>query len=162
MPQYLPHHIHLMSHDAMATGAWYEKMFGAELVASQGANGLPRANMKLGDQIILISTVTEDVTQMASGPHSVVGLDHIGIAVDDLHAAINDLEVKGCRIHEEATTRSGQNRVRERPGFCQHRTGADAAHGMIQVANVVSGKVTNDCSTWNPASPLARAWPFFR
>ena len=109
MPQYLPHHIHLMSHDAMAAGAWYEKMFGAELVASQGANGLPRANMKLGDQIILISTVTEDVTQMASGPHSVVGLDHIGIAVDDLHAAINDLEVKGAEFMRKPPP--GQSRI---------------------------------------------------
>ena len=98
MPEYLPHHVHLMSHDAMAAGAWYENMFGAELVRSRGANGLPRANMKLGDQIILISTVTEEVTQMASGPHSVVGLDHIGIAVDDLHAAINDLEAKGAEF----------------------------------------------------------------
>ena len=41
MPDYRPHHIHLMSHDAMAAGAFYEKMFGAELIASKGANGLP-------------------------------------------------------------------------------------------------------------------------
>ena len=76
---YRPHHIHLMSHDAMAAGAYYERMFGAELVASKGANGLPRANMKLGDQIILISTVLDNVTQTASGPHSCLGLDHIGL-----------------------------------------------------------------------------------
>lgn len=68
MAQYHPHHIHLMSHDAMAAGAFYEKMFGAELVASTGVNGLPRANMKLGEQIILISTVSEEVTNTASGP----------------------------------------------------------------------------------------------
>ena len=98
MPNYRPHHIHLMSHDAMAAGAFYETMFGAELIASKGANGLPRANMRLGDQIILISTVTENVTQTASGPHSCLGLDHIGIAVDDLPAAIADLEAKGAEF----------------------------------------------------------------
>ncbi len=38
---------------------------------------------------------------------------------------------QGCRIPEEATARSGQNRVRERPGFCQRRTGGAAAHGII-------------------------------
>lgn len=98
MPAYRPHHIHLMSHDAMVAGAYYERMFGAELVASKGANGLPRANMKLGDQIILISTVLENITQTASGPHSCLGLDHIGIAVDDLQAAIDDLDKKGAEF----------------------------------------------------------------
>ena len=98
MPEYRPHHVHLMSHDAMAAAAYYEKMFGAEVVASQGANGLPRANMTLGDQIMLISTVLENVTQTASGPHSCLGLDHIGIAVDDLGAAVADLEAKGAEF----------------------------------------------------------------
>ncbi|HJN50660.1 MAG: VOC family protein [Pseudomonadales bacterium] len=109
MPQYHPHHIHLMSHDAMAAGAYYEKMFGADLVASQGANGLPRANMTLGDQIILISTVDESVDQMASGPHSCLGLDHIGIGVDDLQAAIADLEVKGAEFLMKP--RGGESRI---------------------------------------------------
>lgn len=98
MPDYRPHHVHLMSHDAMAAGAYYEKMFGAELVASKGANGLPRANMMLGDLVILISTVAEDVTRTAQGPHSCLGLDHIGIAVDDLTAAIADLEARGAEF----------------------------------------------------------------
>ena len=98
MPDYRPHHVHLMSHDAMAAGDYYERMFGAELVASKGANGLPRANMMLGDQVILISTVAENVTQTVSGPHSCLGLDHIGIAVDDLPAAIADLEAKGAEF----------------------------------------------------------------
>lgn len=99
MVQYRPHHIHLMSHDAMAAGACYEKMFGAELVASQGANGLPRANITLGDQFIMISTVDESVTQMASGPHSCLGLDHIGLAVEDLQAAIDELNAKGVEFY---------------------------------------------------------------
>ena len=99
MPDYRPHHVHLMSHDAMAAGAYYERMFGAELVASKGANGLPRANMMLGDQVILISTVAENVTRTASGPHSCLGMDHIGIAVDDLQAAIADLEAKGAEFY---------------------------------------------------------------
>lgn len=98
MPGYRPHHVHLMSHDAMAAGAYYEKMFGAQLVASKGGNGLPRANMMLGDQVILISTVAETVTRTAQGPHSCLGLDHIGIAVDDLPGAIADLEAKGAEF----------------------------------------------------------------
>ena len=34
MTHYRPHHIHLMSHDAMAAGKFYEQMFGAKIVAA--------------------------------------------------------------------------------------------------------------------------------
>ena len=99
MPRFAPHHIHLMSHDAMVAGAFYERMFGAEIEASsKGANGLPRANLKLGDQVILISTVLENVTQEGSGPHSSLGLDHIGLEVDDMAAAVTELKSKGAEF----------------------------------------------------------------
>ena len=101
MPRFTPHHIHLMSHDAMHAGAFYETMFGAELVASKGANGLPRANLKLGDQVILISTVLPGVTQQGSGPHSCLGLDHIGLRVDDMDAAVRELKAKGAEFAME-------------------------------------------------------------
>lgn len=98
MAEYSPHHVHLMSHDAMAAAMFYQTMFGAEVEASQGANGLPRANMRLGGQLILISTVDESVTQTASGPHSCLGLDHVGIGVDDLASAATELEAKGAEL----------------------------------------------------------------
>ena len=93
----------------MAAGAYYERMFGAELVASEGANGLPRADLKLGDQIILISTVLGNVTRTASGPHSCLGLDHIGMAVDDLRTAVADLETKGAEFLMKP--RDGKGRI---------------------------------------------------
>ncbi len=101
MATFAPHHIHLMSHDAMAAAAFYKMMFGAEVVASKGANGLPRANIMLGSQFILISTVDKKVTQTASGPHSCLGLDHIGIAVDDLAAAVIELKARGAAFSME-------------------------------------------------------------
>ena len=82
----------------MAAGDFYVRMFGASMERSKGANGLPRANLTIGDQLLLISTVTTEVTQEASGPHSVVGLDHIGLAVEDLSKAITDLEGKGAKF----------------------------------------------------------------
>ena len=50
-------HVHMMSHDAMAAARFYERMFGARVIASQGANGLPRANMSMGGLTYLISQV---------------------------------------------------------------------------------------------------------
>ena len=54
--------------------------------------------MRLGDQTFLISTVTETVTQQASGPHSCLGLDHIGLHADDVVRAVQVLEAKGAKI----------------------------------------------------------------
>ena len=96
--QYQPHHIHLMSHDAMQAGRFYEAMFNAQIEESKGANGLPRCNMHIGEQTILISTVDASVSQRASGPHSCLGLDHIGLRVEDVEAAVQDLQAKGARI----------------------------------------------------------------
>ena len=117
MRDYKLHHIHLMSHDAMAASAFYKKMFGAKLEASKGANGLPRANLTLGNQIFLISTVTEEVTQVASGPHTCEGLDHIGIAVHDLQAAITDLETKGAEFLKKPPRGSGRIAFVKGPDF---------------------------------------------
>lgn len=101
----------------MAAGAYYERMFGAELEPSQGANGLPRANLTLDGQVILISTVTEKVTQTASGPHSVLGLDHLGIGVDDLHEAIADLEAKGAEFLRKPPPGKGRIAFVKGPDF---------------------------------------------
>lgn len=96
--RYHLHHVHLMSHDAMQAGRFYETMFDADIEESRGANGLPRCNMRIGDQTILISTVDESVAQRASGPHSCLGLDHIGLRVDDVRNAVRELEIKGAKI----------------------------------------------------------------
>ena len=98
MTTYAHHHVHLMSHDAMGAAAFYRTMFDAEVVASKGANGLPRANMNLGGQIVLISTVDATTTQTASGPHSCLGLDHIGLAVANLAAAVAELKDRGAQF----------------------------------------------------------------
>ena len=82
----------------MHAGRFYQSMFGAKIEESSGANGLPRCNMHLGDQTILISTVDSDVTQQASGPHTCLGLDHIGLRVKDVVAAVQDLTAKGAKV----------------------------------------------------------------
>ena len=82
----------------MAAGRFYEAMFDADIEESRGANGLPRCNIRLGEQTILISTVDASVSQSAKGPHSCLGLDHIGLRVEDVATAVRDLEHKGAKI----------------------------------------------------------------
>ncbi|MCH2337205.1 MAG: VOC family protein [Pseudomonadales bacterium] len=98
MPKYQHHHIHLMSHDAMAAGRFYETMFGATILRSKGANGLPRCNMDLDGQTVLISTVTEEITQISNEPHQQLGLDHLGLRVDDMTEAASQLKHQGAEF----------------------------------------------------------------
>ena len=57
-------HVHMMSHNAIASARFYERMFGATVVKSEGANGLPRANISMGGMSYLISQVSSDVPAM--------------------------------------------------------------------------------------------------
>ena len=98
MPKYRHHHLHLMSHDAMAAGRFYETMFGATIVRSKGANSLPRCNMELDGQTVLISTVSEDITQKSKEPHQQLGLDHLGLRVDDMKEAASQLKDLGAEF----------------------------------------------------------------
>ena len=95
MPKYQHHHIHLMSHDAMAAGRFYETMFDAKILKSKGANGLPRCNMELDGHTVLISTVMEDITRTSKAPHQHLGLDHLGLRVDDMDRAAIQLKDQG-------------------------------------------------------------------
>ena len=87
-----------MSHDAMAAGRFYETMFGAKISKSKGANGLPRCNMELDGQTVLISTVTDDITRMSKNPHQQLGLDHLGLRVDDMDGAAIQLRGLGVEF----------------------------------------------------------------
>jgi|TARA_B100000686_G_scaffold172180_1_gene179399 hypothetical protein len=100
MPGYKYHHTHLMSRDALAAGRYYVTMFDATMEESKGANGLPRANLSLGDHTILISTVEHNRIS-GDGPHSVIGIDHFGLLVSDLKQSVIDLKLKGAEFFME-------------------------------------------------------------
>jgi acetyl esterase/lipase len=87
-------HLHMMSHDAMASARFYERMFGAVVIASKGANGLPRANVSMGGLTYLISQVSHDVALQMRGPHS-AAIDHVGLGVADIGQAVATLRARG-------------------------------------------------------------------
>ena len=96
------HHVHLRSPAPAATAAFYETMFGAEVTravypAGSPYAGLPRIAMMLGGQRVLIAPAHQ------SKPNAVVespyfGVEHIGLAVDDLDAAVAALDAKGAEF----------------------------------------------------------------
>jgi lactoylglutathione lyase len=95
MSQFSFDHIHLFSRDPEATAAFYERMFGAEVIRSM-PQGKPRIDLKLGGANVFILDVSQD-PRAASGPtHPHQGLDHFGLAVKDIDATCAALKEKGA------------------------------------------------------------------
>lgn len=94
MAQFSFHHIHLRSPDPEKTAAFYEKMFGAELIRST-VQGKPRLDMKVGGQMFFILP-TEPGTSAPAPSSPYLGLDHIGLQVTGIDAVAKELKAKGA------------------------------------------------------------------
>lgn len=93
MTSYTFEHIHLRSPDPEATAVWYERMFGAKVIRSV-VQGAPRVDLDLCGATVFIAPINEAKTAAApSAPYQ--GLEHFGIRVDDIDAAVAELKAKG-------------------------------------------------------------------
>jgi catechol 2,3-dioxygenase-like lactoylglutathione lyase family enzyme len=91
-------HIHLRSPDPAATAEFYARMFGAEVT-----HGPQRIDVHLGGQVLFVSPVNDAGTGDAPrAPYR--GLEHIGLAVADIDAAVAALKAKGADFTMEPTT----------------------------------------------------------
>jgi catechol 2,3-dioxygenase-like lactoylglutathione lyase family enzyme len=111
MRDYRYDHIHLRSPDPDATARFFETMFGAEVtrgVYPPGTlyPGQQRITMRLGGQTVLIAPPHphEPNATAPSFPH--YGLEHIGLTVDDVDAAVDELRAKGAEIAIGPLTRN--------------------------------------------------------
>lgn len=103
MPVYRYDHVHLRSPDPEAAARFFETMFGAEVVRGTYAAGTfypgqPRVYVKLGGQTVLIAPPHHDESTGAEPRFPYFGLEHIGLTVDDIDAAVADLRAKGADI----------------------------------------------------------------
>jgi catechol 2,3-dioxygenase-like lactoylglutathione lyase family enzyme len=96
-------HIHLRSPDPEATAAFYEQMFGAKILRSV-QSGKPRIDMKLGGADIFIAAVAPDGKTAPPPTSPYQGLDHFGLSVQGIDAAVAELKAKGCTFTMEPTT----------------------------------------------------------
>ena len=103
MAKFVFDHIHLFTGDVEATAAFYERMFGAEVVRTT-AQGKPRVDLKLGGANIFILDVSGDPKAIAGAAHPHRGLDHFGLEVKDIDAVCADLKAKGATFSREPTT----------------------------------------------------------
>ena len=110
MRDYRYDHVHLRSPDPGATARFFETMFGAEVTRSIYPPGTlypgqQRSTMRLGGQTVLIPPHPHEATATAS-PFPHYGLEHIGLTVDDVDAAVEELRAKGAEIAIGPLTRN--------------------------------------------------------
>ena len=109
-------HIHLRSPDPDATARFFETMFNAEVtrgVYPPGTlyPGQMRVTMKVGGQKVLIAPTHPHDPTAASPQFPYYGLEHIGLTVDDVDAACNELRAKGADVVIGPLTRDPATRL---------------------------------------------------
>lgn len=93
-------HVHLRSQDPDATAQWYHDMLGAEVVRTPQPDGSTRIDLNLGGQKIFIAkAMPGKAAEAPSSPY--LGLDHFGLLVGDLPAAVAELKAKGVAFTME-------------------------------------------------------------
>jgi catechol 2,3-dioxygenase-like lactoylglutathione lyase family enzyme len=88
-------HVHVYASDPNATVAWLTDGVGGEVVSEHQHPGYPKATIvRLGGQVVQVRG-RRDTEQFApAGPRS-FGIDHIGLAVPDVDAALAELRERG-------------------------------------------------------------------
>ena len=103
MAKFTWEHIHLRSPDPAATAAWYEQMLGAEVIRTPQPDGSTRIDLDLTGQKIFIAQA--DPAKTGTSPQSpYMGLDHFGLTVSDIDAAVAELKAKGVAFTMEPKT----------------------------------------------------------
>jgi len=103
-PVYTYDHIHLRTKNPQATIAYYQKMFDATPVSYVQSNGKPRLDLDLNGLTIFIAEVPTEATLPTAPSEPYIGLDHLGLRVDDLDAAVAELKRRGAQVIVEPKT----------------------------------------------------------
>src|SRR5207244_5560665 len=97
-PVYTYDHIHLRTKNPQATIEYYQKMFDATPVAYVQSNGKPRVDLDLNGLTIFIAEVPAAATLPTAPAEPYIGLDYLGLRVDDLDAATPELKRRGAQM----------------------------------------------------------------
>ena len=92
-------HVHYLTRDVRAMADFFENVFELELISyEEDFKGAPYAILKLGEGDLRIRGYRAGDEPDAVGPELTHGLDHLGVAVDDVEAAVARLEERGAVV----------------------------------------------------------------
>lgn len=116
MRTYRYDHVHLRSADPEVMARFFETMFGADVKRDTYPPGTLypgqlRVVMQLGGQTVLIAPIHPHDPTAAAPQFPHYGLEHIGLAVDDVDAACTELRQKGADIAIGPLTRQPGSRL---------------------------------------------------
>ena len=116
MRDYRYDHVHLRATDPDAMGRFFETMFGAEVtrdVYPPGTlyPGQMRVSMRVGGQKVLVAPAHPQDPTGAAPAFPYYGVEHIGLTVDDVDAAAEELRAKGAEIAIGPLTRNAGLRL---------------------------------------------------
>ena len=94
-------HIHLRSRDAIAAAQFYVDAFGAREVRRDGSPVVTRVTVDLGGLLLFIEQAPEGMTPSSVPPH--LGIEHIGLAVEDIEAAMIELRRRNVTVVSDIT-----------------------------------------------------------
>ncbi|MDB5370462.1 MAG: hypothetical protein JWP20_2020 [Roseomonas sp.] len=102
MPTYSFDHIHLRSPDPEAAAGFYVGAFGATIKDRVRNGAALRVVVTLGALTLFIEEVPGSTPAAPLPPHQ--GLEHIGLQVDDMDAAVAALKAMGVRFNAEPSS----------------------------------------------------------
>ena len=102
MAKFTYDHIHLRSPNPEATAAFYQRMFGAEVIRST-QQGKPRIDLKLGGASVFIAEVPPGAKVNPPPQTPYQGLDHFGLCVTGIDGVVAELKAKGAEFTMEPT-----------------------------------------------------------
>ncbi len=95
-------HVHYVCADTKSFAAYFQDVFDAELVRyDEDFKGSPNAAIQIGGLMIFARGVRPGETPDSVGPELVQGLDHFGLGVADVEAAVERLRGRGAEIMME-------------------------------------------------------------
>ncbi|TBW39017.1 VOC family protein [Siculibacillus lacustris] len=99
MTGYTWDHVQLRSAAPEDTAAWFARHFGAEILSGPG-----RLTIRLDGVDIFVARVTQGDGVLPPPAHPHRGLDHFGLVVPDLDAAVAELTGAGVELAEPVKT----------------------------------------------------------
>ncbi|MEL6062873.1 MULTISPECIES: VOC family protein [unclassified Methylobacterium] len=109
MQHYTCDHVHLRSRDAVAAATFYVQTFGAREVKRVGDGAVQRVVLDLGGLTVFIEQAPAGTAP--AGPTPCLGIEHIGLRVADIEAAMADLEARGVPVRTGITERGPGLRI---------------------------------------------------
>ena len=105
MPQYFYDHVHLVSSDPNSSARFYERAFNARRVADgKYPDGGLRVELAIEGTRVLIRSPRSAKQSVDDNPRERHGLEHFGLRVDNIEAAVADLKAKGIDIFDGIRT----------------------------------------------------------